>query len=268
MVLSRKKSKGKDRKAKKLEAKRLTSRKRWWGWATGDKKYVKHPVTCGHGFAKLDSVDQPVCGFLDDFLGRDNFSVENLEQALQTIDGKTILKDERYKETVVNIMIRIGTNMLLNGSHANLDGALTLAKSIVVLEYYDGSTSLGTIINSRKAQTKRRDVDQDARSGRRDALKFYSKRTTCSCLKAMHQVARRTLPKMGFCYGCAKEIERVALSVCSRCMIVQYCSRECQVSDWPYHENSCDVYVLSHKRLTADKNAKKNMRLAEGANIE
>jgi len=80
----------------------------------------------------------------------------------------------------------------------------------------------------------------------------------------MHQIARETSPKTGICICCEKEKERVALSVCSRCMIMQYCSRECQVADWPTHRKECDSYVHAHKQQTqADENAKRNMKLAE-----
>ena len=87
-------------------------------------------------------------------------------------------------------------------------------------------------------------------SGRRDALKFFSKRVSCSCLKTMHQKARTTLPKLGRCTGCNRIKERVALSVCSRCMITQYCSRECQVTDWPQHKKACDEIVKIHEEQT------------------
>ena len=123
-----------------------------------------------------------------------------------------------------------------------------MARSIIVLEhYYKGG--LEVVIHSRQVQSKIRDLNGNAySSGSRDALKFYSKRTTCSCLKAMHQEARR-IPKMGLCYGCTEKKERMTLSVCSRCMVAQYCSRECQVAHWPYHEKGeCDILVSAHKR--------------------
>ena len=58
----------------------------------------------------------------------------------------------------------------------------------------------------------------------------------------MHLEARKTIPKMGKCFNCKVEKERVDLSVCNRCMVMQYCSRECQVAAWPSHKLDCDVY--------------------------
>ena len=95
-----------------------------------------------------------------------------------------------------------------------------------------------------------RDIRENVSSGLRDALKFYSKRTPCSCLKSMRQEARKTIPKMGRCYGCKEEKERASLSVCSRCMVTHYCSRECQVTHWPKHKRECDHFVNAHKQQT------------------
>ena len=36
--------------------------------------------------------------------------------------------------------------------------------------------------------------------------------------------------------GCASE---EASSVCSRCQVVRYCSRECQLADWKAHKPAC-----------------------------
>jgi len=142
---------------------------------------------------------------------------------------------------VMNIMTRMGTNSILSG--ANLSRSLTIATLITLLENYDGNGCLNKTINSRGVATKLRDHDVRSSSVRRDALKFYSKRISCSCLKEMYQEARRTLPKTGICFGCQKEKERVALSVCSRCMIEQYCSRDCQVANWPVHKRDCGICV-------------------------
>jgi len=71
----------------------------------------------------------------------------------------------------------------------------------------------------------------------------------------MHSEARKTTPKLGLCWGCEKEVERTALSVCSRCMIEKYCSRECQLADWRDHKEQCDDYVnvRAHKLLVDEE---------------
>lgn len=243
---SRKKSKGKDRKAKKeadkVEAERLRARTIWLKWAKGD--LVGKTIACkhvsGNEIETSTSNNHPVCLLMDTvFCGTRSMS--------DVIDlHPQVWNNECYRKMAVCILIRVGTNMLLSEN----DAGFHLARVIVVIELYDGNPSSVTAINSRETQSKMRDLSIGSASIRRDALKFYSKRVQCSCLKSMHQTARETIPKIGICMGCGKEKERVALSVCSRCMITQYCSRECQVANWPEHNEKCDDYVNAHEQQT------------------
>lgn len=40
------------------------------------------------------------------------------------------------------------------------------------------------------------------------------------------------------CSNCHKSLIYSQLKKCSRCLIIGYCSRECQVADWPRHKKS------------------------------
>ena len=70
---------------------------------------------------------------------------------------------------------------------------------------------------------------------------------------------------MGKCTYCHEEKERASLSVCSRCMISEYCSRECSISAWPSHKLDCNVYYEYHhskqRRVEKENNDKKPIRL-------
>ena len=120
---------------------------------------------------------------------------------------------------------------------------------IMVLENYDRTS----VINSPGVALKLRDLYFGGNTAKRDVLKFYRKRTSCSCLKKMHLEARKDIQKMGGCYHCLKLKECSTLLVCSRCGVVQYCSRECQVADWPNHkEGECDHFVCARKKGTME----------------
>ena len=202
---SRKKNKGRDRKAKKeadrVEAERSNARNKWCRWAKGENiASTGKTITCKHGCTVL-----PLA--VTDFM--DTVYSGSAKRMTDVIDlHPEVWNDDTYKESAKNIIVRVGTNMLLS-KDANVAGIITLARFIVSLEQYDGSNSLHTApINSREGQTKMRDLNPDTRSIRRDALKFFSKskRIPCSCLKKMHQEARRTQPKVGLCYGCLEEM--------------------------------------------------------------
>ena len=248
---SRKKSKGKERKAKKAEVERFKKRDATWlGWAIGDP--VGRRIECSHGCDIPMSYNQAfpdpmhlVMCFLDE-LYTPNLTIDNFLNALHMQKHLKVWQDGEYRAMLLNIFIRMGTNMMLHAEKRDTHGASLVATIITILEQLPEVGSLDIAFNGRRTRTKMRDLNTSCSSNRRDRLKFYSKRISCSCLKGMYQEARRTIPKMGLCYHCDQEKERVALSVCSRCMVEHYCSRECQVADWHRHEGMCDVYVRAH----------------------
>ena len=117
----------------------------------------------------------------------------------------------------------------------------SLTYSIAMIENSDETDDdFHPVACRQAAATKIRDLDHLTT---RDSLKFYRKRISCSCLKDMHLQARKTLPKLGMCRHCNVLNERALLMVCGRCKIDQYCSRECQVAQWPAHQILCKDYV-------------------------
>ena len=136
-------------------------------------------------------------------------------------------------------------------------GPRDIAMIIIVLENYDRTSDINTIIYERGIASKIRDLYCGGNNTeRREVLKFYRKRTSCSCLKAMHLEARKDAPKLGDCYHCLRIKERATLMVCSRCRVVQYCSRECQVAAWQNHkEGECDDFVCASRKKNTNTNS-------------
>ena len=235
---SRKRNKGKERKAKKAEQEERIMRNRWKTWALGDGQVTQ----CNHGVDLTipDEVNHPVAKFIDALLifGDHNITMHVGQYFLDTFTThQEVWDNERYREMVVNIFVVIGTNCIL--SRERVDSFL--AHAIVTLENYDGEGIVSTL-NSRVVAAKMRDLRHRGRSTMRDALKFYRKRATCKCLKDMHLKARKTFPKEGKCFHCREVKERSLLMVCSRCGIMQYCSRKCQVAHWSRHKSDCDIW--------------------------
>ena len=153
--------------------------------------------------------------------------------------------NNNHRALATQTFISIGVNLILVYDDVN-KGALDIAKTILILEHYDSSEGpgLSSSLYSRPVASKMRDIENGTISIKRDLLKFYRKRiSACKCLKQVHLETRKTVPKTSQCYHCGKETERVLLSLCGRCMIDQYCSRECQVAAWPEHKRNCDMYV-------------------------
>jgi len=249
---SRKRNKGKDRKAKQLakkeESDRADSRIFW-------RSYSVTITGCNHGCDVIPAYDHPVSNFMDQFIinAKAKYKIMNVRQNLREIfkSHTQIFNNEDYKKLALDILTNIGTNMLLGrngrGIDTNTSWPVCITQTIVVLEHYNGTGDVDSVLHKRVAASRIRDLQPSITSIRRDCLKFYRKRITCTCLKKMHLEARKTEPKTGICWYCDQEKERVLLSVCSRCMIEQYCSRECQVADWPLHKTYCNDYVEQRK---------------------
>ena len=95
---------------------------------------------------------------------------------------------------------------------------------------------------------------------RRDTVKFVAKRLPCTCLKKLHSAARKKLEKVGSCFGCNKQFPRSQLYVCTGCMIVEYCSKECQRAHWSHHKEDCGHPELVSRDLPADYVLESNVR--------
>ena len=245
---SRKRNKGRDRKAKKaeVEAERIEREKEkvstvWKQGAGGEDKTGRKVVLCNHGCTLMipNDNDHPVCSFMDTFhinAANQLDVVDNLSDTFKK--HPQFWNSESFRAMAINVFVRIGTNMFFDKRTSSLG---FIAQAIVVLENYNGSGYIESTYNFRVVATKFRDLLGS--SSLRDELKFFRKRISCSCLKDMHLKMRKSCPKTGQCFGCDRTTERALLMVCSRCRISQYCSRRCQVEHWPIHKcKECGDY--------------------------
>lgn len=240
---SRKKSKGRERKAKKEEAARERSYNNWKALARGKVRngsvvvvQCDHGFECGDGVSIPDDSNHPVCAFLNAYFmsGKDWY---NTLTAYKT----TVFMNSNNREMVLNILISAGTNMILYkrlSTDEEIRHVRNVAMTITVIDHFDG-VSIESTICSREVAPKLRKLSYEGNDLKRDLLKVFYKRIVCSCLDDMYSEARNTLRKLGACSNCRKVTERALLDVCSKCMIVQYCSRECQVAAWPSHRDLC-----------------------------
>ena len=265
MMPSRKRNKGKERKAKKaeqeverIENEKMVVRKRWQGRARGeDMRDLDNGsiiTKCNHGCDLMIPHDNnhPVTSFMDEFFMKCYFAEGGMHVVQNLVDTfvtqLAVWNDDSHRKMTRNLMLRIGTNMIVDNNVDVLGVPRDIAYAVVVLENYDGSGDIGSTIYCRVVESKYRDLRCGGGSSIRDVLKIYRKRISCSCLKDKHLLARKATPKMGACCNCGKMKERVLLMVCSKCRISQYCSRECQIAAWSVHRGHCDIRVKAHQR--------------------
>jgi len=96
----------------------------------------------------------------------------------------------------------------------------------------------------------------------RKLAKFFSKRIPCHCLDDLAMTAPRTAG----CNGCKEFTVGSSLRVCSACGIVSYCSKECQVKDWPQHKLLCkEVQACAKEIIEASNNNEDEEKVEDNA---
>ena len=267
-MTSRKRNKGKERKAKQAKLKNEGERKRirnlWVAFACGkdpasglirgEEDNWEQIIQCDHGVG-LALLDDCVRAFMDDFfidyyVNKDKHLVYNLVDKWE--QHPEVWNNDTHREMAIGVFITIGTNFLLLGKDISTSIDITMA--IAMLENYDQTVNIATV--SCVARNKINNILKgDTGTKRRDLLKFYRKRaTSCKCLKSMHLEARKASSKLGVCCHCDEMKERALLMVCSRCRVDQYCSRTCQVAAWDKHKCNCDMYIKHRVDRTDERN--------------
>ena len=74
---------------------------------------------------------------------------------------------------------------------------------------------------------------------RQGLVLYLAKHSGCDCLKKMKKEIKKEV-KIGRCKECGKEAPVTEHFECSTCHAEYYCSRQCQIKDWPRHKRICN----------------------------
>jgi len=260
---SRKRNKGKKRRAKKMET---TTEARLPKERTDDNNdtpsgWHNDIPQCHHGFDPLPlpiDDDRPLEHFMTAYedqldglrmmsrILNNAYSLDRLEDLYTLImipissiisnSDNGFLNSIDNRQIVTSLLLDIGTNMILFDE--NLDRIIHVMGSILILDQYQGN---GDYSSARFLASKKFNRIRDGNE--RDVIKFFNKRIPCECLQDRYEKVRRNVPKIGRCWMCRHEVVRSKLMVCGRCKVAHYCCRECQIEDYPSHKDSCHLYV-------------------------
>ena len=217
--------------------------KDWSLWGQENPK-----IQCNHGcIATALNSDHPAFKFVDTFIQdrSDGVSLIDNLQTLLTTKPK-VWKDETLRNEALCILTSMVTNQLLHEQFFSTDSltqAVYISKAIIALENHNlvRGDDIFTIFYHPTINAKVKNLSTNPKaSGKRDLLKFISRRISCSCLKDMYRLAKRKMPKSRRCEYCDEVKERDQLMICGGCRLLGYCSTECQAADWKReHAHEC-----------------------------
>ena len=176
-----------------------------------------------------------------------SFSDETIKR-LKASKEYNMIWDNNSEETqqkLQSLFINLGTNLLLRdvtleanavvGYEAiQLGMASIVAMAIVSSQHdYDVLKALFDL----KSRLVLRDLNDGLSY---DIIKFFHKRSPCKCLKKIY-IQDRVKTRRAVCHHCKVERERSQLYLCSGCLYFSFCSKDCQAADWRDHQRRCDT---------------------------
>mmetsp|Transcript_31481 Transcript_31481/g.53300 ORF Transcript_31481/g.53300 Transcript_31481/m.53300 type:complete len:275 (-) Transcript_31481:168-992(-) len=261
-MVSRKKAKGKARKAKKEEDKdahddssAAAAQRREQEGAEAQLQMQRLlidslPPPCKHGFDPFPAghiCDRFVRLYLETFNASSGNNAANaILEAMAAVDKKCpeVLHDSSKMKHILSYFSTVGTDHILNGDD---DDARTTSAVIVVFEEFIASK-----VNKTKAGVCTQKLMEMVIADDHTLVSFFRKRITCSCLDKKHKEVK-SIKKMGYCNNekCPLpdgKVERSKMLYCTRCRYAYYCSRDCQETHWSDHREVC--------KKKAEENAK------------
>jgi len=233
---SRKRAKGKARKAKARES--------------NCNLVLHNESVCRHG-CEVISKDDICYKFVEQlevemtavYNSKGDFCVCNIvNETIKRMKARkeyNMIWDDNSEETqqkLRSLFINLGTNLLLlrdSSQVANVAAAFHITSSHD-FNYWDA-------MDSSKHRVSLRNMENGLVY---DSAKFFHKRIPCQCLKKMY-LQERSKPKPAECSSCRSDKERRQLYLCSGCLYHQYCNVECQTAAWPKHKLHCKYYSPS-----------------------
>lgn len=264
---SRKKSQGKARMAAKAEKKRQEQEQR------EHIDDVNHPPAeeqrddteiCKHGYVPLEAGHvcwKMAAKFLkaaDDAQKRGSNNILAAATCAVMEEFEDVFEDSDKLGWLVSYFVYRSTNHILNGKDNDARWCASVAR---YFEFVRAESS--HLLHGTKRMSQCVSKIGELRSADEHTLvKFIRHRITCTCLDDRYKQVK-SITKMGLCVNAqcslpGRKVERKTMMHCSRCCLVNYCSRECQVADWPTHKTMCDRYLQNYAAARAEVAATKH----------
>lgn len=213
-------------------------------------KLIPPVIDCDHGFPSCSRQDYLSC---EEFFRASMYSALDLDMQVMAVEGGAsfevaltvtakkypeLWNDDTKRELLQAYFLATGINLLMRQRKVP-DGILL---QVIVM-------SVLTLENYNKAENRSfgnlcltadffMKYQHIVQGCHRSIVRFFSTRISCSCLDEK-KAETKTLPKVGRCDHCHENKDRSTLMLCTGCKVQQYCAKECQRAAWPSHKDSC-----------------------------
>ena len=144
-------------------------------------------------------------------------------------------KDTRQK--LQSLLINLGTNLLLRGDKRRSINLVSVVIAFCVTIGHHEFNYWKAMDSSRHRVSLRNAADGLIY----DSAKFFHKRIPCQCLEKIY-LRERPKPRLSECSYCKEVKDRRELYLCSSCLYHHYCGVDCQTKHWPKHKLDCKDY--------------------------
>jgi len=171
-----------------------------------------------------------------------------------------VWKDSELRKRAINSLLSFGTTSILRSNlfstigvalalsfeamfdlDINLREARFTAIAVNILDKYDGSDGMGSAWVENYGYL--------FGAGDREIVHFFKKRISCSCLDELYYKIKKSQDRVSECFHCKQSTNHNILKICGCCKYAHYCSRECQVADWPSHKATCKELCSAHEKV-------------------
>ena len=155
-----------------------------------------------------------------------------LETSTFDVKYKDLMKDPEFSQCV----FAVGTDMFKNSYRSEAySSSKRMLQNVLTLGITSKYTKSPLFADGEKFDKYCRDIHTNR--GIINVL-FRETNTCCNCMTPYKEEAK-AMEKLGMCDNCRQKFPKMHLKRCSRCLSIQYCSKECMKQSWPTHKQFC-----------------------------
>ena len=197
---------------------------------------------CEHGLIDLSAGEEKIfLEFIDAYIA--SFFSYSQEDVVEGFFAAHHATKDKYFDVYSSKLDEVISIILNNGTQDILEGDNEIAQLYASLACYFEEW-IAVNVHKNQATFRWAKVVELESADDHTLVSYYRKRIPCACLDEKYKEVK-SVKKMGLCYNsnCShpeERVERSKMFCCTRCGDANYCSVECQKADWKEHRVQCE----------------------------